>query len=53
MLQADLSGQVTVVTGASSRMGAAIARRFAGCGSCVVLAGRRTDRREAVVASHK
>jgi NADP-dependent 3-hydroxy acid dehydrogenase YdfG len=48
MIQADLSDRVTVITGASSGMGAAIARRFAGCGSPVVLAGRRTGRLESL-----
>ncbi len=48
MIQADLSDKVTVITGASSGMGAAIARRFAGCGSRVVLAGRRRDRLDAL-----
>jgi len=43
MLQ-DLSGQVAVVTGASSGMGRAIARKFASVGSKVVLAARRKAR---------
>ncbi len=48
MIQADLSDKVTVVTGASAGMGKAIARRFAECGSRVVLAGRRMDRLESL-----
>lgn len=48
MIQADLSDKVTVVTGASAGMGKAIARRFAGCGSRVVLTGRRMDRLESL-----
>jgi NADP-dependent 3-hydroxy acid dehydrogenase YdfG len=50
MIQADLSGKVTIVTGASAGMGAAIATRFAGCGSRVVLAGRRLDRLRSLAA---
>jgi NADP-dependent 3-hydroxy acid dehydrogenase YdfG len=48
MIQADLSDKVTIITGASSGMGAAMARRFAACGSRVVLAARRVDRLEAL-----
>ena len=48
MEQMDLSALVTVVTGASSGMGAAVARRFARGGSRVVLASRRTERLRAV-----
>ena len=44
MEEKKLGGQVTVITGASSGMGAAIARRFAGEGSNVVLSARRVDR---------
>jgi NADP-dependent 3-hydroxy acid dehydrogenase YdfG len=48
MNQVDLSDKVTVVTGATSGMGEAIARRFAGCGSRTVLTGRRVDRLESL-----
>jgi len=37
----DLHGKVTVITGASSGIGTAIARRFAAAGSHIVLAARR------------
>jgi NADP-dependent 3-hydroxy acid dehydrogenase YdfG len=50
MNQQDLSDKVTVVTGASSGMGAAIARRFAAAGSRVVLAARRIERLEDLAA---
>jgi NADP-dependent 3-hydroxy acid dehydrogenase YdfG len=39
-----LDGRVTVVTGASSGLGVAFARAFAGAGSDVVLAARRVDK---------
>jgi NADP-dependent 3-hydroxy acid dehydrogenase YdfG len=48
MIHADLSDRVTVVTGASAGMGTAIAKRFAECGSKVVLAARRSERIEAL-----
>ena len=42
----DLEGAVCIVTGASSGIGEATARLFAGRGATVVLAARRADRLE-------
>jgi short-subunit dehydrogenase len=44
------AGQVVFITGASSGIGAALAREFSRQGADVVLAGRRTDRLQAVAA---
>jgi short-subunit dehydrogenase len=44
----DLKGQVVVVTGASSGIGAATAREFGRAGARVVLAARRVERLETV-----
>jgi NAD(P)-dependent dehydrogenase (short-subunit alcohol dehydrogenase family) len=46
----ELRGAVVVVTGASSGFGELAARRFARAGSTVVVAARRLDRLEALVA---
>lgn len=46
----DLSGQVALVTGASSGLGERFARVLAACGAKVALAARRTDRLDAIVA---
>ena len=45
----DLSGQVIVVTGATSGLGYAAARQFAKCGATLVLVGRDAERNERVV----
>lgn len=43
-------GKVVIVTGAGSGIGAATARLFSQEGACVVLAGRRTEKLQAVAA---
>lgn len=42
----DLSRHTAIITGASSGIGASIARKFADCGARLVLAARRVDRLE-------
>lgn len=49
-MTSSLSGQVALVTGASSGFGAACARAFARAGARVVLAGRRGERLAEVAA---
>jgi NADP-dependent 3-hydroxy acid dehydrogenase YdfG len=49
-LSANISGKVVVVTGASSGLGEATARHLAARGARLVLAARRVDRLQALVA---
>lgn len=44
----DLAGQVALVTGTTSGLGARFARVLASCGARVILTGRRTDRLDAL-----
>lgn len=46
----DLTGQIAIVTGASSGLGARFARVLAAAGASVAVCARRTDRLEALVA---
>ena len=46
----DLSGQVVVLTGATSGLGYAATRQLAVCGATLVLVGRNAERNSAVVA---
>jgi NAD(P)-dependent dehydrogenase (short-subunit alcohol dehydrogenase family) len=49
----DLTGQVAVVTGASSGLGERFARVLHAAGAHVLAAARRTDRLEALAADHE
>jgi NADP-dependent 3-hydroxy acid dehydrogenase YdfG len=49
-LSTDLTGQVALVTGASSGLGLRFAKVLARCGAKVALAARRLDRLEALAS---
>ena len=50
MTQAKFAGKVVWITGASSGIGEALARRFARCGSRLILSSRREDELKRVAA---